>query len=176
MLKDTENKLKLSEVKEKNLKLKLAEEYLKIKYELTEILDFLPDPTFILNREEKIIAWNPAMEELTNIKAENIIGKYSYEYSIPFNEEKIPNLADISIKPHEVNEQKFIRFEKMKNIITAEVFLPKFPSGGRYLWIKAKLLYGLNDEIIGAIESIRDITKFKIAEQKLKELEKITDK
>ena len=63
MLKDAENKSKLFEEKGKNLTTKLAEEYLKIKCELAEILDFLPDLTFILNHEEKDIAWNPVMEE-----------------------------------------------------------------------------------------------------------------
>lgn len=176
VLKDTENKSNQFEEKGKNLTFNLAEEYLKIKCELAEIINFLPDPTFILNHEEKVIAWNPAMEELTNIKTRDIIGKYSFEYSIPFDEDKIPNLADLLVLPHEENEKKYIRFEKIKNTITAEVFLPQLSSEGRYLWIKAKLLYGLHDKIIGAIETIRDITKYKITEQKLKELEKSKNK
>lgn len=162
MLKDTENKLNQFEVKGKSLTLKLAEEYLKIKCELAEILDFLPDLTFILNHEEKDIAWNPVMEEY---KYKSRFGKYSYEYSIPFYEEKIPNLAEILINPQEENEKKFIHFEKIKNTITAEVFLPQLSSEGKYLWIKAIPLYGLHDKIIGAIEIIRDITKYKITEQ-----------
>jgi PAS domain S-box-containing protein len=175
-LKDDEDKLNQFEVKGKSLTLKLAEEYLKIKYELTEILNFLPDPTFILNHEEKVVVWNPAMEEITYIKAEDMIGKYSYEYSIPFYEEKIPNLAEILINPHEENENQFIHFEKIKNTITAEVFLPQLSSEGKYFWIKARRLYGLHGEIIGAIETIRDITKYKITEQKLEELEKSKNK
>jgi hypothetical protein len=43
------------EKKGKSLTLKLAGEYLKIKYELIEILNFLRVPTFILNHEEKVI-------------------------------------------------------------------------------------------------------------------------
>jgi len=64
MLKDAENKLDQFEVKGKSLKFKLVEEYLMIKCELAGILDFLPDPTFILNHEEKVIAWNPAWGNL----------------------------------------------------------------------------------------------------------------
>lgn len=176
MLKDAENKSNQFEENRKSLTLTLAEEYLKIKCELAEILNFLPDPTFILNHEEKVIAWNPAMEEFTYIKAEDMIGKDSYEYSIPFYEEKIPNLAEILINPHEENEKKFIHFEKIKNTITAEVFLPQLSSEGKYLWIKARPLYGLHDKIIGAIETIRDITKYKITEQKLEELQKSKNK
>ena len=116
------------------------------------------------------------MGEFTNIKAEDMIGKYSYEYSIPFYEEKIPDLAEILINPHEEDEKKFVHFEKIKNTIIAKVFLPQLSSEGKYLWIKARPLYGLHDNIIGAIEIIRDITKYKITEQKLEELEKSKNK
>ncbi|MFW9899135.1 MAG: PAS domain-containing protein, partial [Candidatus Thorarchaeota archaeon] len=37
--------------------------------------DLLPDATFILDKDEKIIGWNRGMEELTNIKTKDMIGK-----------------------------------------------------------------------------------------------------
>ncbi|MGE5422997.1 MAG: PAS domain-containing protein, partial [Ignavibacteriales bacterium] len=42
---------------------------------MSQIIDFLPDATFAIDREGVIIAWNRAMEELTGFKAEHMIGK-----------------------------------------------------------------------------------------------------
>ncbi|MFX0081146.1 MAG: hypothetical protein ACFE94_05275 [Candidatus Hodarchaeota archaeon] len=65
---------------------------------------------------------------------------------------------------------------KVKNTISAEVFMPQLLSEGKYFWIKVRFLYGFHDKIIGAIETIPEITKYKITEQKLEELEKSKNK
>ena len=49
-----------------------------------EIIDFLPDATFVIDIEGRVIAWNHAMEELTGVSAESMLGKGDYEYSLPF--------------------------------------------------------------------------------------------
>ena len=51
---------------------------------LADIINFLPDATFVINKEGTVIAWNRAIEKMTGIKAEDILGKDNYEYSLPF--------------------------------------------------------------------------------------------
>lgn len=41
---------------------------------LRGIIDFLPDPTFVLDREGKIIIWNQAIEEMTGLMKSRIVG------------------------------------------------------------------------------------------------------
>ena len=42
---------------------------------LTDIINFLPDATFAIDREGKVIAWNRAIEELTGVPAAEMLGK-----------------------------------------------------------------------------------------------------
>jgi PAS domain-containing protein len=51
---------------------------------LVEILEFLPDPVFVLDTEGRVTAWNRAMEELTGTKMEDVIGKGDFAYSVAF--------------------------------------------------------------------------------------------
>jgi PAS domain S-box-containing protein len=41
---------------------------------MTEIITFLPDPTMVIDKEGRVIAWNKAMEGLTRITAEQMLG------------------------------------------------------------------------------------------------------
>ena len=41
---------------------------------LANIIDFLPDATLVIDKEGKVIAWNRAMEEMTGIKAADMVG------------------------------------------------------------------------------------------------------
>ena len=51
---------------------------------LYNIFNFLPDPAFAIDPSGRVITWNRAIEELTGVKAEEIIGKGDYEYALPF--------------------------------------------------------------------------------------------
>ncbi|MRR13980.1 PAS domain S-box protein, partial [archaeon] len=48
---------------------------------MSDIIDFLPDATFAIDREGIVIAWNNAMEELTGIRKEDILGRGDYAYA-----------------------------------------------------------------------------------------------
>ena len=48
----------------------------------SDIISFLPDPTFVIDENGKVLAWNRALEQLSGIKAADMIGKGDYEYSL----------------------------------------------------------------------------------------------
>ena len=48
--------------------------------QLMDIIDFLPDATFVIDKNRKVIAWNRAIEEMTGVKKQDIIGKGDYAY------------------------------------------------------------------------------------------------
>jgi len=62
---------------------------------LADIINFLPDATFVINKSGVVIAWNRAIEKMTGIAAKDMVGKGDYEYSLPFYEERVPSLIDL---------------------------------------------------------------------------------
>ncbi|PKN44657.1 MAG: hypothetical protein CVU63_10085, partial [Deltaproteobacteria bacterium HGW-Deltaproteobacteria-20] len=47
---------------------------------LDHIIEFLPDATLVVDNEHRVIAWNRAMELMTGVPKEEILGKSGYEY------------------------------------------------------------------------------------------------
>ena len=60
-----------------------------------DIINFLPDPTFVINNNGEVIAWNRAIEMMTRIKAADILGKGNHEYALPFFGQRRPILIDL---------------------------------------------------------------------------------
>jgi len=149
---------------------KVAErELIESRRRLADIINFLPDATFVVDREGKVIAWNKAIEEMTGITAEQILEKGNYEYSLPFYGSRRPVLIDLVLQPEKIDEATYDFVQKDHDTLTAEVFIPSF-RGGTYLRAKARPLYDFQGKVAGAIESIRDITRRKQAEEEVRRL------
>lgn len=138
-----------------------------MKQRLAEVIDFLPDATFAIDNEGRVITWNRAMEKLTGTKSVNIIGMGNYEYALPFYAERRPILADLVLLPDEELEQNYPGLKREGNALTAEVFIPTFGADGSFIWAKATPLYDSNGNIAGSIESIRDVTHLRRTEETL---------
>ena len=135
---------------------------------LADILSFLPDATFVINLEGKVIAWNSAMEMLTSIPADSMLGKGNYEYALPFYKQRRPMLADLVFMPEAEIEKKYNTVERNGDTLVVDVFIADFRAGGAYFWAKASPLYDPNSgNVIGAIETIRDITERREMEGRL---------
>jgi len=139
--------------------------------QLSEVIDFLPDATFAINKEGRVITWNRAMERLTGASAQEMIGKGDYEYAIPFYGSRRPILADLVLMPEEFATGKYDHIERDGNTATVEIFIPSFGPEGSFLWAKASPLYDSSGNVAGAIESIRDITQRKRSEEALRRSE-----
>lgn len=139
---------------------------------LSDIINFLPDPTFAVDLEGRVIAWNLAIEEMTGAKRQDIIGKGDYEYALPFYGMRRPILVDLALRPDDEMEKKYSFLSRDKDALIAEsVSRHLIPGQDVYLWIKASPICDALGNIIGAIESIRDITQRKQAEAELKQSE-----
>lgn len=127
---------------------------------LMEILEFMPDPVVGIDREGRVIIWNKAMEDLTGVKKDQMLGKGNYEYAIPFYGHRRPILVDLALRGYdEAIAEKYRILRSEGNVITAEVFIPSFGQDGSYLWGKASPVYDSHGNIEGAVEVIRDITE-----------------
>ncbi|MCX7635420.1 MAG: PAS domain S-box protein, partial [Syntrophales bacterium] len=147
---------------------KLREEALKdYQRNLADIINFLPDATFVIDRQGVVTAWNRAMESLTGVKEEDMVGKGNYEYAIPFYGTRRPLLIDLVLN----EDEPFMRasYENIHHgvsFLSGEAFVQEVLGGkGAYLWGHASRLYNAKGEVIGAIQSIRNITDRKQAEQ-----------
>jgi PAS domain S-box-containing protein len=147
---------------------KLAEDALReSRQRLSEIIDFLPDATFVIDKEGRIITWNRAIEEMTGIKAESVLGKGAYEYSLPFYGTRRPILIDLVSAPDEEIKRTYVYVKRKGDALLAESEAK--PRGeARTLWATAVPLYDSLGAAVGAIEAIRDITENKRAENELK--------
>jgi len=136
---------------------------------LADIIDFLPDATVVIDKDGLVIAWNRAIEVLTGVEAEEILGKGDYEYALPFYGCRRPMLIDLVTKPADEVERAYGAFQREGESIFAEIYIPSFKPGGIYLWGKASPLYDTEGNLVGSIESMRDVTKHKKAEIALHE-------
>ena len=143
--------------------------------QLADIIDFLPDATLVIDRDSKVIAWNRAMERMTGIKAKDILGKGDYEYAVPFYGERRPILIDLVRLPLEEIEAKYATLQRDGATLFGEAFTPAVQGTGRHMLATASVLRDARGEVVGAIESIRDITDRKQAEEELQQAKLAAD-
>jgi PAS domain S-box-containing protein len=135
---------------------------------ISQLLDFLPDPTFAIDLKGTVIIWNRAMEKLTGVSADKMLGKSDHEYSLPIYGTRRPVLVDLVLHPGFDIEKTYTSLLRQEEGIYAETTgLPL----KRHLWIKASPLCDKTGQVIGAIETLRDITDSKLTESALKKSE-----
>jgi PAS domain S-box-containing protein len=138
-----------------------------------DIINFLPDATFAIDTRGIVIAWNRAMERMTGVPADQILGKDNYEYAIPFYHERRPILIDLVLADNLSVDARYPYIKREGKNLVSEIIIPHFNEGrGAALWFTASLLYDTGGNIVGAIESIRDITESKRAEEAKNESER----
>lgn len=139
---------------------------------LTDIISFLPDATFVIDKEGKIVAWNRAIEDLTGIKAEEMVGKDNYEYAIPFYGTRRPMLIDLVLHGDAEIEAQYASFERLWDAAFCET-CGTFLKEGMWLWGAARVLRDSCNNMVGAIQSIRDISARKRMEEERLRREKL---
>ncbi|MEW5785059.1 MAG: PAS domain S-box protein [Bacillota bacterium] len=137
---------------------------------LHDIIESLPDATFAIDMDGKVIAWNRVMEKTTGIKAAEILGRGEYAYAVPFYGHRRPILIDLVFQPDSAVEKSFlsIKREADKSLIS-ESFCPMVGATGTYFWAKATPLYDRKGNPVGVIESIRDINEQMAAEEAVRQ-------
>jgi diguanylate cyclase (GGDEF)-like protein/PAS domain S-box-containing protein len=134
---------------------------------LASIIDFLPDATFAIDNEGRVIIWNRAMEEMSGIRGEGMLGKDNYEYALPFFPKRRPMLIDLVMNPDHPLRENYLFLKKHDETLVGEVYSP---ASGLYMFGTASPLYNANGRRVGAIESIRDVTERRRAEEKIRYL------
>ena len=104
---------------------KEAEEALReSKRRFQDIIDFLPDATMVIDQQRTVIAWNRAMEALTGVKAQDILGKGNYEYALPFWGERRPIIIDNVFAEEKEFRSKYTSLNRRGEILFGEAYVP----------------------------------------------------
>jgi len=135
--------------------------------QIMDIIEFLPDATLAIDKERRIIIWNKAIEKMTGVPAAETIGKGDYAYTIPFYGKARPPLMDALFLSDEELVTRYPEITREGDALIVEVFCPAlYNNKGAWLFAKASPLHDQAGNIIGAIESIRDITERKQLEER----------
>lgn len=137
------------------------------------IVEFLPDATFVIDENKKVIAWNRACEVMTGVQKDTLIGQGDFAYAKPFFGERRPLLIDLLDLPVAEVEATYKYVTRHEDRIYGESFIPELKNGrGAHLWGVASPLYDHDGRRCGAIETVRDVTNQKIMEETLRTSEK----
>ncbi|MGA3115621.1 MAG: PAS domain S-box protein [Syntrophobacteraceae bacterium] len=143
-----------------------------VNQQLNDIIEFLPDPTLVTGSDGKVIAWNRAIEEMTGVPKQDVIGRGDYACMVPFYGERRPHLLDLLDKCDEELEARYKDLKRKGVVLTAETYVPCVYGGkGAYVFAAAAPLFDAQGGRTGSIESIRDITERKQGEEALKRSE-----
>jgi len=140
---------------------------------LADIIEFLPDATLVIDRAGKVMVWNRAIESMTGVRSEEMLGKGNYEYAHPFYGERRPILIDFALHPDLEKEKSYTSIQRTGDIIIGEAYTPALAPGNVHLSATASVLRDSGGEIIAAIECIRNNTDRKKMEERLQRSEKM---
>jgi signal transduction histidine kinase len=138
---------------------------------LARILDVFPVPVFEIDSEHKVTQWNSALEALSGIKKENVLGTSNQWRA--FYPEKRPVLADLIADgaPEKRIDALYKGKAKKSPLIDgaydAEDFFPSLGEKGKWYRFTASPIRD-NRGVVGAIEILEDVTDQHIAEQNLR--------
>ncbi len=154
--KNTENELRDSEIK------------------LSQIVDGNPTPTFVIDIEHNVTHWNKPCENLTQVSADEIIGK-NIVWSHFYPEERpvmADQIVDGAARDYIASYYggKCQRSPLIDGGYEAEDFFPDLGDSGKWLFLTASPLKDRHGKVVGAIETMQDITLSKQAEEDIRKL------
>lgn len=142
---------------------RMIEESLSMMYlHLEEAIEHVGDPSFILDNERRIVAWNNAMVVLTGCKREEMIGTSRYHEACSQFEPAVPLLADLIDLPVRDLIRHYPQVSRFGTGLFTEAFIPSLQGGkGAHLWAKASPIFNSSGQTIGVIQTMKDMTNWK---------------
>lgn len=154
----------------------VADTYRKANLRLTKIIDLLPDPTMAIDMTGTVVAWNRAMEVLSGLPASAVMGKEEGAITSWTRNSREPTLIHCVLhqdKDAIAGTYPNAHFEG--NTVRTETEITRTDGQSFSLWMSATPIFGEEGEVIGAIESLRDVTRQKKIARALRESRRYLD-
>lgn len=136
---------------------------------LRSIIGGSPIPAFMIGKDHRIIYWNKALEELSKIKAKKVIG--TSQHWRAFYKKKRPCMADLLVNQQINDIPRWYKGYSKSNLLDdtyeATDFFPELGEKGKWLRFTAAVIRDAAGELVGAIETLENITERKKAEAAL---------
>lgn len=123
-----------------------------------DIIESLPDPTLVIDKEGKVLYWNREAVEMTGFPASALVGKGDYEYALPFHGLRRPILINMIMDDDLRFTNEYVYVKRDGNVLYTETKTGLIKGKRRILWGRAAPLFDTSGDIVGAIETVRDIT------------------
>lgn len=130
------------------------------------LVNFMPDPAFAINLEKKVVAWNQAMEALSGLRADEVLGKPCSATALPFYGSQRTHLAEYVIQNPRQIPVEFPEARRDGLFLVLDSFFEHLRPDGIHLRIKAAPLFNLDGDLVGAVQSLKDITETRIRQER----------
>ena len=146
--------------------------------EIAQAIDAMPTPAFMIDRNHTVTHWNPAMTELCGVPAKERIG--TRDQWKPFYSEQRPALADLIIDSvpdvlvGTFYKGKYQTNDKIGSAYDISDFFPEIGDEGSWLTCSAMPVTDENGNVVGAIETIEDVSELQRKAQHFDIMEKIS--
>lgn len=141
-----------------------------------QILENNPVPIFVIDAEHRVTHWNAACAQLTGITAIDMVG--CNEPWRPFYKEARPLLIDLIVDGRTAEASELLDGREVKpspllaNAVESEDYFAHFGEHGRWVFATAAPLVDMQGKVVGAIETLLDVTGRRVAEEELKRHER----
>jgi Tfp pilus assembly protein PilF/CheY-like chemotaxis protein len=127
---------------------------------ISDMINFSSDPGFAIDRDGKVVAWNDAMEQFTDVPASAMMGMGDFAYAEPFFGARKKMLVDLVFSTdEEIRRSKYMLINRdTRGTIIAVTRGQKHDGSEWTLWAKAKPIYDGQENFIAVVSTLRDIT------------------
>ncbi|HOP40810.1 MAG TPA: diguanylate cyclase [Geobacteraceae bacterium] len=143
---------------------------------LSRVLWRIPIPAFVIDHNHSVTHWNMALENLTGCLSADMIGRSDHWKA--FYATKRPLLADLVVDSVRENviDGVYEGMQRKSSCLTGayevEDFFPLLGDEGKWLFFTATPIRDDDGTMLGAVQTLQDVTERKKVEDDLRESEK----
>ena len=144
--------------KDISVRKRMEEKLIESERRLHNVIHGSPVPSFVIGKDHKVLYWNTALEELTGIKAGEILGT-THHWRAFYGSER-PCMADLLVDQSldtiaQWYSNKYIKSTLIEEAYEATDFFPELGDCGKWLRFTTAVIRDSRGELVGAMKHWR---------------------